>query len=143
MANRSFLMSEAVVMTKTNQISNLEMRLLNISAEKTLKHAEGSAKIAQYTSKMNFLTNNARNKLGDDYSSDEYKQYLAEAESIENEYMTIIEGLRDQMQEAEDKLDTQQQTVQVQLEALRAEQEEWKKLTQEKAEAAGYFKSGG
>lgn len=143
MANRSFLMSEAVVMTKTNQISNLELRLLTISATKTLKHTEGSAKIAQYTAKMSFLTNSARNKLGEHYSSEEYKQYLAEAESIENEYMTIIEGLRDQMQEAEDKLDTQQQTVEVQLEALRAEQEEWKKLTQEKAKAAGYFKNGG
>ena len=143
MADGSYLMALATVLTKTNHISDLELRLLKISAEKNLKHAEGSAKISEYTSQMSFLTNQKRQALGDDYTSEEYKQCIAEIESIENEYMAIIEGIRDQMQSAEDKLDTQQNSIQTQLEAERADKDEWKKLATTKAENSGYFNSGG
>jgi len=144
MGSRSYLMPLTTVYTKCNQISNLELRLLQISAEKTLKHCEGAAQVSTVSSEMTTAVDAIKAKYGDpeNSSSEEYKQYLAEVESVENEYTAIIESLRDHMEEAEEKIDLQQNTVQTELETIRAEYDEWKKLATEKAGNAGYFDSG-
>lgn len=141
MGTSSYLTALTTVMTKTSQISDLEMRLMKISAEKMLKHAHGSAKVSELTSEMSAILNNLRKSLGENYTSEDYKAYMAESESIENEYTMQINALRDQMHEAETKLDAQQETVQVQLQVQRAELDEWKKLAQQKASNVGYFKN--
>ncbi len=143
MGSSSYLMPLATVMTKCGQINNLELRLLKISAEKTLKHGEGAAKISNLSAEMSFKLDQIKQKYGETSSSEDMKQQMAEEESVQNEYMVLIEAIRDQMEEAEEKLDAQQNTVQTSLEAIRADYDEWKKLTLEKAGNAGYFNGGG
>lgn len=142
MGDSAYLTASATVMTKCNQINDLELRLLKISAEKQLKHAEGCAKVSEKTNEMNGILNQLKDELGEDYDSETYKAYMAECESVENEYTLQINALRDQMNEAETKLDTQQETLQTQLEAQRAEYDEWKKLAAQKAANSGYFQDG-
>lgn len=121
------LSTEAAQIFKTTcQISYLELRLMNLSAEKQLKHAEGSAKTAMYSTEMTGKLNAIKDKLGDDPTSEEYRQNMTECESVENEYQTIIDNIRNQMEQAEEKIDTMQETVETQLEVLRSEQEQWK-----------------
>lgn len=143
MGSRSFLTSLSAVMTKSNQISSLELRLLKLSAERQLKHCEGAAQVSSISSQMQAELDSVKAKYGDISSSENQKQLMAEQESIENKYNAMIETIRDHMEEVEEKMDLQQNTVETNLKALRAEYDEWKKLAREKAGRAGYFNNSG
>ena len=141
--SRSFITAYLVARTKCNHISDLELRLMKISAEKTMKHCEGAAKVSTITSEMDTEVEAIKAKYSDSTSSEDYKQCLQEVESKENEYMVQIQVIQDQMEEAEEKIETQQNTAETELEAERADYDEWRKLANEKAGNAGYFNSGG
>lgn len=130
----SYVMPLAVRMTKSCLANVLELRLLNLSAEKTLKHAEGSAKTAQYSTEMSNALDAIKAKLSDDPTSEEYRQNMAECESVENEYTMIIEAIRDQMEQVEERIDTMIQTVETQYKVVQEEEEQWKEVANQKAE---------
>lgn len=139
MSGDSWLTASAVVLQKTQAINNLEMRLMMISSEKMLKHAQGASQTAELSRQMAAELEAIRGQLGDSPSSEEYMQNMAQCESVENEYTVQIEAIRDQMERAEEELNLQQETVETQLEVIRQERDQWKELANKKAEKAGYF----
>lgn len=133
-------LEEAQIQTKTAQGSYLELRLLKISGERQLKHVQGSAQTSEITSQMQAELDAVKAKYGDEPSSEEYRQYMAECESIENGYTLQLEVVRDQMTTAEDRLDTQQEVVETRLEVINAEIEQWKEARDNKVEnTCAYF----
>ena len=130
----------AQVLVRTIKIANLEWRLMCISEEYNLKYTAGCAQTAIYTNRMNSELDAIRGQLGDDYTSEEYRQMMAECESVENEYTAIIQQIQDQMTLAEQKMQTQQEQVETQLEVLREEKEQWKEVIDDTIErTCSYF----
>lgn len=133
-------LEDAQIQTKTAQGSYLELRLLKISGERQLKHVQGSAQTSEITNQMQGELDAVKAKYGDEPSSEEYRQYMAECESIENEYTLQLEVVRDQMTAAEDRLDNQQEVVETRLEVINAEIEQWKEARDNKVEnTCAYF----
>ena len=92
------------------------------------------------TSEMNNKVEAIRAKLGENPTSEEYRQNMAECESVENEYTMIIQSIQDQMNIAEQKMQTQQEQVETKLEVLRAEKEQWEEALDNTIEkTCGYF----
>ena len=139
MANGSYLMALATTQMLTVQANHLEMRLLKISEEKNLKHLQQSAEISIYSSEMTGLVEAKRNELGENPTSEEYRQNMSEIESIENEYQIIINSIQDTMNANEKRLETQQEVVETRLESINSSLDSWKELKNAKAEANGYF----
>ena len=139
MANGSYLMALATTQMLTVQANHLEMRLLRISEEKNLKHLQQSAEISRYSSEMMGLVEAKRNELGENPTSEEYRQNMAQVEEIENEYQMIITSIQDTMNANEKRLETQQEVVETRLESINSSLEEWDKLALKKAEANAYF----
>ena len=123
---------------KTSNVHDLELFLLQKSGEKTLKHTEGAGKVSEKTSEMSWKLKQLKEELGEDYTSAEYQKYNSECESVENEYTTLIQAIRDQMNDAETKIDTQIQEVNTRIEAIRAEKDEWKKVNEKNAKTKTY-----
>lgn len=94
---------QSQVHVRTTLISKLELRLMQISEEYNLKYTQGCAKTSEMTSEMNNKVEAIRAKLGENPTSEEYRQNMAECESVENEYTMIIQSIQDQMNIAEQK----------------------------------------
>ena len=125
---------------RTSLISALELRLIQISEEYNVKYMAGCAQTSQYTTEMNNQVEAIRAQLGDNPTSEEYRQNMAECESVENEYTAIIQNIQDQMNIAEQKMQTQQETVETKLEVIRAEKEQWEEALDNTIEkTCGYF----
>ena len=134
---RSFELAQ--VHLRTSNISKLEWRLMTISEEYNMKYVTGCAKTSEMTNKMNGELDAIKAKLGDNPTSEEYRQNMAECESVENEYTMIIQNIQDQMNIAEQKMQTQQEVVETQLEVQREEKEQWKEALDATLEKVGYF----
>ena len=131
---------QSQVHVRTTLISKLELRLMQISEEYNLKYTQGCAKTSEMTSEMNNKVEAIRAKLGENPTSEEYRQNMAECESVENEYTMIIQSIQDQMNIAEQKMQTQQEQVETKLEVLRAEKEQWEEALDNTIEkTCGYF----
>ncbi len=139
MSNGSYVMPLNVVLQKTCVANMLELRLMNISSERCLKHAEGCAKTSELGMDMANEIKRVKEGLGDNPSAEDYKQSLYQAESIENEYTMQIEQIRNQMETAEEHLDREQEVAETKLEETNAEIETWKEDANKKAESCGYF----
>lgn len=132
-------LEQSEILTQTSLISYLELRLMNISAEKNLKHMQGSSQIADIASKMSVELNNVKKQLSDTPTSEEYQQVMQQSESIENDYQMQMDTIRDQMEAAEEKLNTQQETAETKLEVLRSERDKWKEARDKSTESFKYF----
>lgn len=131
---------QSQVHVRTTLISKLELRLMQISEEYNIKYMNGCTKTSQYTNEMNSKVEAIKAQLGDNPSSEEYRQNMAQCESVENEYTMIIQQIQDQMNIAEQKMQTQQEQVETKLEVIRAEKEQWEEALDNTIEkTCGYF----
>lgn len=138
---------QSSIHVKTSTIANLEMRLMEISNERALKHTYSAAQTSEITFQKDALIAEIRAKYGytDDFSSEsslsseQYAQMMAECESVENDCQLQLDEILNQMTIAEERLDTQQVEVETQLEAERASIETWKEARDATVEECGYF----
>ena len=131
---------QASIETNVALRNYLELRLMNLSSERQLKYNEGAAKIAQISSQMSYETQALRDQISDDASSEEYRQMMANVESVENEYQVIIDNIRNQMEQAEEEFDLQQEQIETRLEVIRSQEDQWKEARDNTVErTCGYF----
>lgn len=123
-----------------NDRSNaLELRLLMLSEEYQVKYKEQSSRISQLSTEMQAALDAKRKELGDNPSSEDYKQNMNDCQSIETEYNTLINQIRDQMEIAEERLDTQKEQIETQKEVVEANEKSWKEAREDTTSKFGYF----
>lgn len=137
----SLSLEDSQIYLNNSRSNALEMRLLRISEEYNSKYIEQSSKISCLSREMQAALETKRNELGENPSSEDYRQNLSACESIENEYNLMINEIRDQMEIAEERLDIQKEQIETQKEYIEANEQTWKDARDDTTESFGYFQS--
>ncbi|MCD8024003.1 MAG: hypothetical protein LUE64_00525 [Candidatus Gastranaerophilales bacterium] len=134
---------QAQVIYLGSQINALELRLLKISAERNMKAAEGAAQVSVLSSEMYAAIDAVKAQLPEEYTSDQYKEIMAQEESIETEYQSQIDAIQKAYELADEHIETYEQVpTETKKEAITAEYDEWSEALQASAEDSGYFDDG-
>ncbi len=135
----SLCLEDSQIYLANARTNALEMRLMRISEEYQMKYTEQSSRISSLSRQMQAELDTKRAELGDNPSSEDYKQNMSDCESIENEYQTLINEIRDQMEIAEERLDAQKETIETQKEVIEENEKSWKDAKNATLEKFGYF----